>query len=487
MKKDTEKICGFNQNAITLIALVITIIILLILSGVVINLTLGERGILNMAKQAGEEYKRTAAQEKITLALVDYEARTNTTNMTEEQKKTTLLDTLNNLGTTTEEEDHYKVIVDGYEFWVDKDTLEVESKGGNQTKPEEPVNPPAGDIEVAGITVNPTTITATLGDSEKKTINVTFDPTNATNKTVTWTTSNNKVATVVNGEVTIVGAGTCNITVTTNNGKTATCAITVEKNKEITYSWEELEKIAEAISNTTSYNKDTDSISVTVEGETKTLTVGDWKNIDGKKVRILGFNHDDLGTGVTYSGRTTATSKAGITFGYDEPLMEEKMHSERSISGGWVAKDLYATLNNTSTGKYKELQSAGIPIKKVKKIYTTDVGPEAVSTSEDYLWLLSYSELYGSEAGSAGSALISYREVEGTKYRYFVGSMLPGCYMSGWGPGYQRRGDEWLAAWLRSSAYVPLNDIHDFQTVIRGNQNSRSANIAAIVAPGFAI
>ena len=38
-----------KQKGITLIALVITIIILLILAGVVINLTLGENGIIRLA------------------------------------------------------------------------------------------------------------------------------------------------------------------------------------------------------------------------------------------------------------------------------------------------------------------------------------------------------------------------------------------------------------------------------------------------------
>lgn len=45
-----------KNKGITLIALVITIIILLILTGVVLNLTIGENGIINLAKRAGENY-----------------------------------------------------------------------------------------------------------------------------------------------------------------------------------------------------------------------------------------------------------------------------------------------------------------------------------------------------------------------------------------------------------------------------------------------
>ena len=53
-----------NAHGITLIALVITIIILLILAGVVLNLTLGEHGILKIAEQAGKNYVNAAEDEQ---------------------------------------------------------------------------------------------------------------------------------------------------------------------------------------------------------------------------------------------------------------------------------------------------------------------------------------------------------------------------------------------------------------------------------------
>ena len=60
------------------------------------------------------------------------------------------------------------------------------------------------------------------------TLVATITPANATNKSVTWTTDNDKVATVADGVVTAVAEGKANITVTTADGaKTATCAVTV--------------------------------------------------------------------------------------------------------------------------------------------------------------------------------------------------------------------------------------------------------------------
>lgn len=53
-----------NKNGITLIALVITIVILVILAGVAINLTVGENGLLRKAKLAKEEYNNAVASEE---------------------------------------------------------------------------------------------------------------------------------------------------------------------------------------------------------------------------------------------------------------------------------------------------------------------------------------------------------------------------------------------------------------------------------------
>ena len=57
-----------QNKGITLVALVITIIILLILAGITINLTIGQRGILNRAQEAGRNYQEVAKKEDEELA-----------------------------------------------------------------------------------------------------------------------------------------------------------------------------------------------------------------------------------------------------------------------------------------------------------------------------------------------------------------------------------------------------------------------------------
>lgn len=61
-------------------------------------------------------------------------------------------------------------------------------------------------------------------------LTVTFNPTNVTNKNVTWASNNEKVAIVdANGNVTAKGSGTAMITATTEDGgKTASCTVTVK-------------------------------------------------------------------------------------------------------------------------------------------------------------------------------------------------------------------------------------------------------------------
>ncbi len=83
-------------------------------------------------------------------------------------------------------------------------------------------------VSVTGVNVNKTKVTLKVGSIE--TIIATVSPTNATNKSVSWTSSNNAIATVdSNGLITAVGKGTATITVTTADGnKTATIEVKVE-------------------------------------------------------------------------------------------------------------------------------------------------------------------------------------------------------------------------------------------------------------------
>ena len=68
-----------------------------------------------------------------------------------------------------------------------------------------------------------------LTEGEEITLNATVKPDNATNKNITWSSSNSSVAKVVNGKVTALKPGNATIIVSTEDGgKTATCEVTVK-------------------------------------------------------------------------------------------------------------------------------------------------------------------------------------------------------------------------------------------------------------------
>ena len=105
-------------------------------------------------------------------------------------------------------------------------TITAEAHNGKTATCTVIVNEPVPEVvEVTSVSLNKTSLTLEIGESE--TLTATVLPSNATDKSVTWTSSAQSVATVANGTVTAVGSGTATITATTSNGKTATCMVTV--------------------------------------------------------------------------------------------------------------------------------------------------------------------------------------------------------------------------------------------------------------------
>ena len=88
-------------------------------------------------------------------------------------------------------------------------------------------------VATASVTLSPTKKALAVGGSF--TITPTVSPSNATNKTLTWESSNPGVAGVSSsGKVTAMAEGAATITAKTFNGKTATCDVTVTGNQPVT-------------------------------------------------------------------------------------------------------------------------------------------------------------------------------------------------------------------------------------------------------------
>ena len=107
-------------------------------------------------------------------------------------------------------------------------------------------------INVQSVTIQPNGGSVRMGETIR--LRAIINPSNSTNKAVSWTSGNINVATVSsNGTVTPKSVGSVTITVTTTDGgKTATCTVTVQENpqpsqepKPATNDWNEIKKLAD--------------------------------------------------------------------------------------------------------------------------------------------------------------------------------------------------------------------------------------------------
>ena len=111
-------------------------------------------------------------------------------------------------------------------------TITVKTKDGSKTSScKVTVTNP---VAVTSVKLNKTSLSIVKGQAS--TLTATINPSNATNKNVTWTSNNTKVVTVdANGKVKAIAAGTATITVKTKDGsKTSSCKVTVKNPVAVT-------------------------------------------------------------------------------------------------------------------------------------------------------------------------------------------------------------------------------------------------------------
>jgi hypothetical protein len=240
---------------------------------------------------------------------------------------------------------------------------------------------------------------------------------------------------------------------------------------EIPYSWDEIAEMAKAISNDSSITDDKET--ATVNG--KTLKVGQMKKLDGKKVRILGFNHDDLTDTGAYEGTNT---KAGISFEYVDIIITAKMNSSTTNSGGWEK----CALRNTLKGTIYDSLSIKDKIKAVNKKYIADYSSETESTCSDKLWLLSCGEIW--KSGYNGGNTRGYsRNTEGNQYKYYkLGTQVYNSFSDYTKKPNASHSDWW---WLRSPRSGNSNGFCFVDSY--GRCGSTGASSSGGVAPGFSI
>ncbi len=167
-------------------------------------------------------------------------------------------------------------------------------------------------VAVTGVTLN---ITETaLEEGGSMTLSATVTPSDAADKTVTWSTSNDKVAAVDGGKVTAVAAGKATITAKAGD-KTATCVVTVFAGEDVADSFEELKV---AVSSAEAEDVIAVAGNITVTEEVKLDKAVTLKGIYGNKLTVSGniSVFDMTSGGATIDGltieKTDKTSVDGL-------------------------------------------------------------------------------------------------------------------------------------------------------------------------------
>ena len=179
-KKEKQHIVA-NEKAITLIALVVTIVILLILAGVTITMTLGQNGLFTRAREGRAAYEESEVRDDLSMLITQY-----TWDKASEKTDKSLGDYLKDNGATSVKANAdgttLEVTYKGYTFKVNKDSGEITevSKGEGSDSPTTPtIIPKVGEI----VDYKPNTPSTGYDLSKAKsgydaqTIDGTYDPT----------------------------------------------------------------------------------------------------------------------------------------------------------------------------------------------------------------------------------------------------------------------------------------------------------------------
>lgn len=203
----------------------------------------------------------------------------------------------------------------------------------------------AATKKVTKVKLNATSITMTLGTCTM--LKATVSPSNATNKAVSWKSSNTKVVTVdQKGEITTRGAGTATITATAKDGskKSASCKVTVN--------YQKVDSVALNKSSWEIVGGQTYQLKATVKPSLANQAVT-WKSSNTKvvtvsssgKLTVKGYGTAKI-TATTVSGKKTATCTVTVP-------KTKTFRKTYTVFSDWplYMKDTMAVVVDGKTGK----------------------------------------------------------------------------------------------------------------------------------------
>ena len=241
-------------------------------------------------------------------------------------------------------------------------------------------------VEVTGVTLSKTSVSLYKGDTA--TLSATVNPSNATNKKVTWTTSNSNVATVSNGKITAKGIGTATITAQTANGKKATCIVTV-KNKTVDPTSVGLSKTSISL-----YKGETATLSATVNPSNATNKKVTWTTSNSNVATVSNGK-------ITAKGAGTATITA-------------------QTSNGKKATCIVTVKNKTVDPTSVKLSKTSVSLEKGKTTTLSATVNPSNATNKKVTWTTSNSKVATVSGGKitakgVGTATITAKTVNGKK------------------------------------------------------------------------
>lgn len=165
----------------------------------------------------------------------------------------------------------------------------------------------ADDIAVSQVSLDKHTATAYVG-GDTLTLQATVGPSNATNQSITWTSSDEAIATVTGGVVTAVAPGTAIITATSESNSSAkdSCTVTVEADKV-----QSVVITGNGVTNNALYINPSESVALTATttyASGKTSTSASWVSSDMNTV-----SYTLAGTACTITGAKTGNATITAT------------------------------------------------------------------------------------------------------------------------------------------------------------------------------
>lgn len=240
-------------------------------------------------------------------------------------------------------------------------------------------------VKVTGIALDKTEVT--IKEGEKTTLTATITPSDATTKDITWTSDNETVATVTDGVVSGLSAGSATITATTVDGEfTASCVVTVNELLKIST----IAQIKAILKDGTSSS--TKAFDARLTRAVVTYVNGNNAFIEDETAAILYYKSEHgLNVGDVLSG-----DFAGSGYSYNGVVEITSVTTNPTIKAGTAPDPTVATLAQISEN-FDAYDSRWVKLENVTTGVALKSGTRTSSVSQNGSTLQMYAKVPGTE------------------------------------------------------------------------------------------